>query len=181
LEKNQQKGEGQWDTRKEILGYMLDSINRTVQLPTNRADNLIKEVRATLRKTRVQLKRFWSIVGRLQHAARILSAARGFFTPLYNALKGLLASIGLSGHGEVRHALLDVAKNVIHNLASRPTHVKELVQQLLNYAGYCNASAFGAGGIWFGANMALPPIVGESNGPATSRMMSSLTPTQRVD
>ena len=37
---------------------MLDGINRTVQLPADWADALIKEVRAILRKTRVQLKRF---------------------------------------------------------------------------------------------------------------------------
>jgi len=138
---------------------MLDGVARTGQLPTDRADALIKEVCSILCKTLIQLKRFRSIVGRLQHAARILPAARVFFTPLYNALKGLLPeSIGLSCHGEVCHALLDVV-NVLRDLASRPTHVKELVQQLLNYTGYCNESAFGAGGGWFGANIALPPSV----------------------
>jgi hypothetical protein len=132
LEKKLHKGDGRWATRKEILGYMLDGVARTVQLPADRADALIKEVRSILRKTRIQLKRFRSIVGRLQHAARILPAARGFFTPLYNALKGLPESIGLSRHEEVRRTLLDVV-NVIRDLASRPTHVKELVQQWLNY------------------------------------------------
>jgi hypothetical protein len=48
---------------------------------------------------------------------------------------------------------------VIHDLASRPTHVDELVQKDLDYTGYCDASAFGAGGIWFGANKHLEPIV----------------------
>jgi hypothetical protein len=57
-EKKLHKRDGRWDTQKEILGYMLDGINRTVQLPADWADALIKEVRAILRKTRVQLKRF---------------------------------------------------------------------------------------------------------------------------
>ena len=180
-EKKLHKGDGRWDTQKEILGYMMDGIDRTVQLPTDRADALIKEVRAILRKTRVQLKRFWSIVGRLQHAARILPAARGFFTPLYNALKGLPASIGLGRHGEIRHALLDVA-NVIQNLASRPTHVNELVQQLLNYAGYCDASAFGASGVWFGANMASAPSVWRVQWPSdiTNDVVSDANPNGRL-
>jgi len=120
-------------------------------------------------------------MGRLQHATRILPAARGFFMPLYNALKGLPESIGLSCHGEVRHALLDVA-NVIRDLASRPTHVKELVQQLLNYTGYCDASAFGAGGVWFGANIALPPSVWRVQWPAdiTNNVISDANPDGRL-
>ena len=120
-------------------------------------------------------------MGRLQHATRILPAARGFFMPLYNALKGLPESIGLSCHGEVRHALLDVA-NVIRDLASRPAHVKELVQQLLNYTGYCDASAFGAGGVWFGANIALPPSVWRVQWPAdiTNNVISDANPDGRL-
>ena len=94
-EKKLQKGDGRWDTQKEILGYVLDGITRTVQLPTDQADALVKEIRAVLQNTRIQLKRFRSLVGRLQHAARILPAARGFLTPLYNALKGLPDSVGL--------------------------------------------------------------------------------------
>jgi hypothetical protein len=50
-----------------------------------------------------------------------------FLTPLNNALQGLLEYIGLSCHGRVQNALLDIA-NVIHNLASWPTHVSKLVQ-----------------------------------------------------
>jgi len=145
-EKKLKKGDGRWDTKKEILGYILDGIARTVQLPQERADDLIKEVQAILKKKRVQLQRFRSIVGRLQHAARILPAAKAFFTPLYNALHGLPDSIGLGANGEIRQALNDVA-SVIRDLARRPTHVSELTQHDLHYSGYCDASAFGAGGV----------------------------------
>ena len=57
-----QKGDGRWDTQKEILGYVLDGITRTVQLPTDQADALVKEIRAVLQKTRIQLK--FPVVGR---------------------------------------------------------------------------------------------------------------------
>jgi hypothetical protein len=63
----------------------------------------------------------------------------------------------LSRSGEVRHALLDDA-GVIKDLSLRPTHVTELTQQPLDYAGYCEVSAFGAEGVWFGANAPLFPI-----------------------
>jgi hypothetical protein len=177
-EKKLAKGDARWDTTKEILGYWLDGVNRTVQLPPSRADNLLQEVKSILKKKRVPLKRFRSIAGRLQHAARILPAAKAFFTPLNNALKGTPAFIGMGRHGEVRHALLDFAA-VVRDLASRPTHVKELVQQPLDYVGYCDASAFGAGGVWFGANTTLRPIVWRIQWPQdiTNAVVSTSNPT----
>jgi hypothetical protein len=158
-EKKLAQGDARWDTDKEILGYWLNGIHRTVQLPLSRADDLLKEVRAVLKKQRIPLKRFRSLVGRLQHAARILPSAKAFFTPLNNALRGLPPFIGLGRHGEVRTALLDIAY-VIRNLASRPTHVNELVQaDEPDYIGYCDASGFGAGGVWFGGRETMEPIV----------------------
>jgi hypothetical protein len=180
-EKKLLKGDGRWDTKKEILGYMLDGINRTIQLPKDRANDLLKEVKAILKKQRVQLKRFRSIVGRLQHAARILPAARAFFTPLYNALKGTPDFVGLSRTGEVRHAMLDVAV-VIRDLSHRPTHISELTQQILHYTGYCDASAWGAGGVWFGAKNPLSPIVWRVQWPKdiTDAVVSDRNPKGRI-
>jgi hypothetical protein len=158
-EKKLAKGDARWDTTKEILGYMLDGVNRTVQLPPSRAVDLLKEVQSILKKKRVPLKRFQSINGRLQHAARILPSAKAFFTPLNTALRGLPTYVGLGRHGEVRWAMLDMA-GIIRNLASRPTHVSELVQaDEPDYIGYCDASGFGAGGVWFGGRKHLAPIV----------------------
>jgi hypothetical protein len=108
-EKKLAKGDARWDTTKEILGYWLNGVDRTVQLPPSRAVDLLKEAKSILRKQRVPLKRFRSIAGRLQHAARILPAARSFFTPLNNALRGLPTFVGLSRHGHVRHALIDIS------------------------------------------------------------------------
>jgi hypothetical protein len=181
-EKKLAKGDARWDTKKEILGYWLDGINRTIQLPPPRADDLLKEGRAILKKQRVPLKRFRSLAGRLQHAARILPAARAFFTPLNNALRGLPAFIGLSRHGEVRAALLDIAC-VIRNLASRPTHVSELVQsENPDYIGYCDASGFGAGGVWFGGSTKLDPIVWRVQWPAdiTAALVSDSNPNGTI-
>jgi hypothetical protein len=69
------KGDARWDTKKEILGYWLDGKHRTIQLPPSRAASLLKETKSVLKKKRVPLKRFRSLAGRLQHAARILPSA----------------------------------------------------------------------------------------------------------
>jgi hypothetical protein len=89
-----------------------------------------------------------SLVGRLQHASQILPAAKAFFTPLNEALQMLPSFVGLRRHGKVRKALLD-ASALIQELARRPTHVSKLVDREADYIGFCDASAFGAGGVWF--------------------------------
>jgi hypothetical protein len=91
-EKKLHKGDGRVDTTKEILGYMLDGIARTIQLPQDRADDLLKEVRALLKKKRVPLKRFRSIVGRLQHAARLLPVVKSSHSAI--AALGYQATVG---------------------------------------------------------------------------------------
>ena len=72
--------------------------------------------------------------------------------------------------------------NVIKDLAVRPTHVTELVQQGLDYAGYCDASAFGAGGVWFGSGTALPRSVWRIQLPQdiTSDVVSYANPNGRL-
>jgi hypothetical protein len=180
-EKKLEKGDARFDVKKEILGYWLDGKARTAQLPPPRAEDLLKETKAILKKPRTPLKRFRSLAGRLQHAARILPSARSFFTPINNALRGLPAFIGLGRNGPVRRALLDVAC-LIRDLAKRPTHVSELVPQEPDYTGFCDASAFGAGGVWFGGSKPLPPIVWRIQWPQdiTTDVVSDSNPTGRI-
>jgi hypothetical protein len=106
-EKKLLKGDARWDPIKEVLGYELNGRDRTVRLPAQKAEALLKELRKSLRKQRLPLKRFQSLVGRLQHAARILPSSKAFFTPMNDALRGLPNFISLSRQGEVREALLD--------------------------------------------------------------------------
>jgi hypothetical protein len=111
-----------------------------------------------LKKQRVPLKRFRSLAGRLQHATHIPPAAKAFFTMLNEAIRGTPSFIGLSRHSKVRKALLD-AGTLIQELSQRPTHVSELVEQDPHFIGFCDASAFGAGSVWFSGNKSLQPSV----------------------
>jgi hypothetical protein len=66
--------------------------------------------------------------------------------------------IGLSHHGEVREAFLDAGALIIE-LVRRPTHLSELVPTAFDYVGFCDATAFGAGGVWFSGNLPLQPTL----------------------
>ena len=57
------------------------------------------------------------LVGKLRHALIILPAARGFFSPLNEAMRGSPKLIGLGANSEVRRALEDMI-SLMHLLSS---------------------------------------------------------------
>ncbi len=156
--KKLKKGDAQWCLKKDILGFLLDRRHRTAQLPPDKAEGIVKEVKAITRKKKTPTKRFQKIGGELRHATTIVPAAKGLFTPINNALKGDPTTISLAKDGAVREALLDLAE-LIRMLASRPTHIHEIVPQAPDYIGLCDASGFGAGGVWFGGEKMLHPVI----------------------
>jgi hypothetical protein len=176
--KETEKGRREVVTIKEVLGYDLNGKDSTIQFPKAKSETLLKELHKVLRKQQVPLKHFCSLLGRLQYATWILPSAKSFFTPLNEALRRLLAFIGVGRHGEVRQALLDTGA-LIKDITRRPTNVGELVPQDFDYTGFCNASAFGAGGVWFSANKFLPPLVWRINFSAdiTSQVVLQNNPT----
>ncbi len=54
-EKKLQKGDEQWDSQTDILGYWFDRKDRTVQLPPYQAVDLLTATKTVLRKKRVPL------------------------------------------------------------------------------------------------------------------------------
>jgi hypothetical protein len=95
-------------------------------------------------------------VGKLRHAAVILPAARGFFTPLNNIMKSSERSIMLNN--DAKSALLDTC-TLIHQLSKRPTHVNELIPDPPSHVAYHDAAAEGAGGVWFSLSEEMQPVV----------------------
>jgi hypothetical protein len=88
------------------------------------------------------------LAGKSRHASIILPLAKGFFLPINNAIRESPKCIGLSANLEVRKALEDLI-SLLQLLTSRPIHVQELVPKMPHFAGYHDAAAEGAGGIWF--------------------------------
>jgi hypothetical protein len=129
------KGDGKFESKKDMIGFSFDGIKRTVHLPPHKAAAYIKETHRILCRKSVSLKILQGVVGKLRHASIILPAARGFFTPINAAMKGSPKHIILSAKSEVKAALEDLC-TLLRILASRPTHVKELVPDMLQYVGY---------------------------------------------
>ena len=175
--KKLEKDDARWAHEKEVLGFLFDGQRRTVRLSTAKANAIAAETKQLLKKPRVAIKKFRSVVGKLRHAATILPAAKSLFTPINRALRGEPTVVSIGPKSELRHALIDL-RTMIMNLAQRPTHVNELVGLDLDYIGYCDASAFGAGGVWFSGKSELPPTVWRIQWPAdiTAAVISDSNP-----
>ena len=70
-----------------------------------------------LRHKTVPLKKIQMLVGKLQHSSIILPVAKGFFSPLNDAMQGSPTLIGLGTDLEVRAALEDLI-SLMHLLSS---------------------------------------------------------------
>ena len=150
------KGDGNFDTTKEMIGFRFCGIKRTVCLPAAKAKRFIKETHTMLRRKRIPLKLLQTVVGKLRHAAVILPAARGFFTPINNIMNTTERSITLNI--DAKSALLDTC-TLIHQLGNRPTHVNELIPDPPSHVAYHDAAAEGAGGVWFSLIDRMQPVV----------------------
>ena len=143
--KKLQKGEGRWETEKEILGWIFDGKNYTVQLPKEKATKYIDAIKDLLRKKQVTLKAFQKVTGKLQHAAIGIPGGAGLFSPFYIAMKGDPEVVFLGKF--LRQALSDWC-HLLRAAAAKPTSVLQLVADEPNYIGFCDACKFGAGGVW---------------------------------
>lgn len=158
--KKLRRGDADWTIRKEVLGWLLDGMSRCISLPQDKYRAIRAELKALTRKnvSKVSLKRFQKIVGKLRFASLGLPVGRGLFTPMNFAMRGEPDHIGLGATNPVREALEDWIE-VLDDIAERPTHVHEIVPVRWHYYGYCDACASGAGGVWLPLDADLPPIV----------------------
>jgi hypothetical protein len=83
-------GEGIWDTRKEILGWIFDDLHRTMELPIKKVEALRTTIKDTLRHGHIEAKAFESFIGKCQHACLGIPGIKALLAPLYKALHSAL-------------------------------------------------------------------------------------------
>jgi hypothetical protein len=175
------KGDGNFESKKDMIGFRFDGIKQTVHLPPEKATAYIRETHCILRQKPVPLKILQGVVGKLRHASIILPAAHGFFTAINAAMKGSAKHIILGANLEVRATLEDLC-TLLRILASRPTHVRELVPDMPQYVGYHDAEAEGGGGVWFSLVDNMPLTVWQAAFPQdiASEVVSNDNPAGRL-
>lgn len=172
------QGDGIWDVRKEILGWVFDGVRRCIELPQAKVESLLAELHTTSRLNRVSYKALERLRGRLRHACIGIPAGRGLMGPIDKSLTGTTGYVDVRGNGMLREALRDF-HTLIGVFGKQPTFCRELIPNRPDYIGYCDASGLGAGGVWLSGARGLPPIVWRLEWPQDirDRLVSFANPT----
>jgi hypothetical protein len=141
------KGDASWQTRKLLLGWLIDTMDKTILLPAHRLERLrliFDELRG---RKRVALKQWHKVLGELRSMVLAIPGGRGLFSTLQSGLQHMdKHRVRLS---PVIRAQLDDFELLANDLARRPTRIAEIIPDRPSAIGTCDAAGQGMGGVWF--------------------------------
>jgi hypothetical protein len=142
------KGDGSWQTLKTLLGWVIDTILHTLQLPRHRLLRLVALLAELPRsKTRIATKRWQQILGELRSMVLAVPGLRGLFSLLQESLRhDDRKRIRLTPH---MHDFLDDIRWLVRDLYARPTRLREIVDTDPGSIGASDAAGPGMGGVIF--------------------------------
>ena len=145
--KKLRKGDSSWHTRKTIVGWTLDFIRQTLELPPHRKVELVELFESLRDRKRVSERRWRKALGKLRFITRGVPGSKGLLSALQLALNR--ASDGrIRITSAVRHHL-KTFEALVADLCSRPTNLAELVPEDAALVGTTDASGIGLGGAFF--------------------------------
>jgi hypothetical protein len=80
--KKLRKGDGSWSTRKEILGWIINTVRQTIELPAHRKLALAKIFQDLASSRRVSNKTWQRYLGKLQFVSSAIPGCAGLFSAL---------------------------------------------------------------------------------------------------
>jgi hypothetical protein len=174
--KKLQGGDAYWATRKMLLGWIIDTLRLTLELPLHRKERLLAildEILPTQR--RVSVKKWQQVLGELRSMAIALPGSKGLFSLLQEALRHQSDSRIRLSQGV--HDTLKDLRWLAQDLASRPTRLYEIVPQPEpELLGAQDASGNGMGGVWFPTTTKLHERPIASSSAAETSTVESLGP-----
>jgi hypothetical protein len=158
-------------SRKTVLGWVLDTVDKTIQLPPHRIDRLhsiLVGIHGTQRPT--STRKWQQVVGEVRSMALAVPGARGLFCSLQEALRHKTNDGARVRLGRYVHSFLDDFHWLANGLASRPISMLEVVpSHSPETQGAYDASGKEMGGVHF---------VPSTNGPIQPYLWRSPFPTK---
>jgi hypothetical protein len=146
------KGDACWATVKVILGWLVDTVRGTIELPPHRAERLQELLLDALGRKRVSLKHWQQLLGELRSMVLAIPGGEGLFSHLQGAIRQS-AQKRVRLTTLVHHQLADF-KFLADDLGRRPTRIAEIVPTDATHVGASDASRGGMGGVWLPPPMA---------------------------
>ncbi len=141
------KGDGSWGTHKIILGWLINTIDKTIELAPHRREKLWHLFHSLKGKKRVGLTKWQQTIGELRSLSIALPGSGGLFSALQLGIKHAdKHRIRITKH--IR-AHLDDFKRIAASLVSRPSRWDEIVPGVPTVIGASDAAKAGMGGVFF--------------------------------
>ena len=166
--KKLRKGDCSWATVKEVLGWIINTVDMTLHLPPRRVERL-GEILASLPPTqkRTSLKKWHKVLGELRSMSLAMPGARHMFSHMQQAIsKRVGGRVTLTRDV---HRALDDFRWLFNDITSRPTRLAEIIPLAAAAEGHHDASGEGAGGVWY-PGPHLVPREGFQNKPVVWRL-----------
>jgi hypothetical protein len=82
------KGDARWATSMVVLGWVVDSINKTIALPSHRANRLLEILHSIPHAQRTIATKEWhKIIGELRSKSIAIPGCKGLFSVLQEAFR----------------------------------------------------------------------------------------------
>ena len=173
------KGDACWSTVKIILGWKVDTVARTIELPSHRVERL-RELLASIPhyQRRTSTKKWQSLIGELRSMVLAIPSGIGLFTQLQSVLTSHTLDHRLILTEAVHHQLDDL-RWLVAELTSRPTRWGEIVDSDPAFLGSVDASGTGMGGVWIHTQAIHNPIIWRQRFPpsVTARLVTTDLPS----
>jgi hypothetical protein len=137
-----------WTTHKKLLGWIVNSIQCLISLPADCHAKILGLLDQCPRSAKQCALLAWQILcGNLRSIAPMLPGGLGLFPCLYVPLRGSRNRICLT---PAIHDELDDWRMLLASLATRPTHMWEIIPDFPTWTGAHDASGRGMGGVFSG-------------------------------
>jgi hypothetical protein len=177
------KGDGSMQTVKNVLGWILDTVRGTLELPPHRRQRLSDIFADVKGQTRMAVSKWHKILGELRSMSIGVPGSKGLFSTLQTALQFTEAN-RIRITPEMHDQLADF-ELLANDLGSRPTAIAELVPDHPVAIGPHDASGTGMGGAWFPAttNSNLTPLLWRAKFPESiqNELVSDSNPTGTIN
>jgi hypothetical protein len=141
------KGDGSWTTRKLILGWIIDTVQGTLELPTHRQERLRNIFNALRGKMRISKRHWMKYLGELRFMSAGIQGSAGLFGALQLGLKEADPHrVRITKH--IREHLDDFER-LAQDLCDRPTKIAELLPEHPTVIQAVDAAKAGMGGVIF--------------------------------
>ena len=144
--KKLRKGDGSFTTVKVVLGWLLDTVAGTIELPPHRLERLMELLEAFPKSRKSCPKReLQRLVGELRSMIIAIPGGVGCLSWLQERVKEAGERVLLNQHF---HDAIEDFRWLASDVGSRPTRFGKIVPEAPLYVGTADAAPPGMGGVW---------------------------------